>query len=192
RAREELAGRLLGLWDSVSSDDWAWFEDTVGYDNARLSHALILTGRWTGQSRLREIGLRSLRWLMENQRGERGCFRPVGSNGFWQRGGRPAEYDQQPIEAAAAVGACVEAFNTTGDEHWRHEAQRAFDWFLGSNDLSELLYDFSTGGCRDGLHASRLNMNEGAESTLSFLMALAEMKALANARAAFEREHDKK
>ena len=190
RSREDLSGRLFGLWGSVSAPDWLWFEDIVGYDNARLSHALILTGRWTGHEGMRESGLRSLRWLMENQCGERGCFRPVGSNGFWQRGGRPAEYDQQPIEAAATVSACIEALNATGDEYWRGEAQRAFDWFLGSNDLNEVLYDFSTGGCRDGLHASRLNQNEGAESTLSFMMALAEMKALDNATAAFERAAD--
>ena len=190
RSREELSARLFGLWDSVSSDDWPWFEDIVGYDNARMSHALILTGRWTGNERMRDTGLKSLRWLMDNQRGERGCFRPIGSNGFWHRGQQPAEYDQQPIEAAAAVSACIEALNTTGDAYWRGEAQRAFDWFLGSNDLNELLYDFSTGGCRDGLHANRVNQNEGAESTLSFLLALAEMKALDNATAAFHREHD--
>ncbi len=110
----------------------------------------------------------------------------------WHRGGKPAEFDQQPIEAAAAVSACIEALNASGDEYWRGEAQRAFDWFLGSNDLNEVLYDFSTGGCRDGLHANRANQNEGAESTLSFLMALAEMKALDNATAAFHREHDRK
>ena len=134
---------------------------------------------------MREDGLRSLRWLMDHQRGEGGCFRPIGSNGFWRQGGQPAEFDQQPIEAAAAVGACIEAFNTTGDEHWRSEAQRAFDWFLGTNDLGEPLYDPATGGCRDGLHPNRANQNEGAESTLSFLMALAEMKALDNASASF-------
>jgi glycosyltransferase involved in cell wall biosynthesis len=192
RSREELSARLFGLWDSVSSKEWPWFEDVVGYDNARMSHALILTGRWTGNERMRDTGLNSLRWLMENQRGERGCFRPVGSNGFWHRGKPPAEYDQQPIEAAAAVSACIEALNTTGDEFWRAEAQRAFDWFLGSNDLNEVLYDFSTGGCRDGLHSNRANQNEGAESTLSFLLALAEMKALDNATAAFQRANDKK
>jgi glycosyltransferase involved in cell wall biosynthesis len=192
RSREELSARLFGLWDSVSSKEWPWFEDVVGYDNARMSHALILTGRWTGNERMRDTGLNSLRWLMENQRGERGCFRPIGSNGFWHRGKPPAEYDQQPIEAAAAVNACIEALNTTGDEFWRGEAQRAFDWFLGSNDLNEVLYDFSTGGCRDGLHSNRVNQNEGAESTLSFLLALAEMKALDNATAAFQRANDKK
>ena len=192
RSREELSARLFGLWDSVSSKEWPWFEDVVGYDNARMSHALILTGRWTGNERMRDTGLNSLRWLMDNQRGERGCFRPIGSNGFWHRGGRPAEFDQQPIEAAAAVSACIEALNASGDESWRGEAQRAFDWFLGSNDLNEVLYDFSTGGCRDGLHANRANQNEGAESTLSFLRALAEMKALDNATAAFHREQDTK
>lgn len=191
RTREELSSRLFGLWDSVAAPDWPWFEDVVGYDNARMSHALILTGRWTGNDQMRETGLRSLRWLMDNQRNERGNFRPIGSNGFWQRGGRPAEYDQQPIEAAAAVSACIEAFNTTGDPHWRTETQRAFDWFLGANDLNEILYDFSTGGCRDGLHASRVNQNEGAESTLSFLLALSEMKALDNATAAFQAGEDK-
>ena len=185
RAREELSSRLFGLWDAVSAPEWPWFEDIVGYDNARLSHALIITGRWTGNERMRDTGLNSLRWLMDNQRGERGCFRPVGSNGFWNRGGIPAEYDQQPIEAAAAVSACIEAFNTSGDNHWRGEAQRAFDWFLGANDLNEGLYDFSTGGCRDGLHTNRINRNEGAESTLSFLLALAEMKGLDNATTAF-------
>ena len=189
RAREELSARLFGLWDSVSAPEWPWFEDVVGYDNSRLSHALILTGRWTGNDRMRDTGLSSLRWLMEHQRGGNGCFCPVGSNGFWHRGGEPAEYDQQPIEAAAAVGACIEAFNTTGDNYWRNEAQRAFDWFLGANELNEGLYDFSTGGCRDGLHSSRINQNEGAESTLSFLLALAEMKALDNATAAFLRDH---
>ena len=136
---------------------------------------------------MRELRLRQVthRAVAFHQRGEGGCFRPVGSNGFWRKGSDPAEFDQQPIEAAAAVGACIEAFNTTGDEHWRREASRAFDWFLGTNDLGEPLYDPATGGCRDGLHPNRANQNEGAESTLSFLMALAEMKALDNASASF-------
>lgn len=186
RMREELSGRLFRLWRDTATPEWPWFEDVVGYDNARISHALILTGRWTANDEIKKAGLQSLRWLMENQRGARGCFRPIGSNGFWHRGGKPAEFDQQPIEACAAVGACIEAFNTTGDVFWRNNAQRAFDWFLGANDLKEVLYDFFTGGCRDGLHANRVNQNEGAESTLSFCLALAEMKALDNTTAAFQ------
>ena len=186
RVREELAIRLLQLWQRVATPDWPWFEEIVSYDNARLSHALILSGRWTSNHEMQQAGLQSLRWLMENQRGEGGCFRPIGSNGFWRKGGTPAEYDQQPVEAAAAVSACIEAFNTTSDPWWRAEAQRAFDWFLGSNDLNEFLYDAATGGCRDGLHANRANQNQGAESTLSFWLALTEMKALDNATASFQ------
>ena len=187
RMREELSARLFGLWQAVATPDWPWFEDVVGYDNARISHALILTGRWTDNAEIKDAGLKSLGWLMKHQRGERGCFRPIGSNGFWHKGGKPAAFDQQPIEAAAAASACIEAFNATGDAGWRADAQRAFDWFLGANDLKEVLYDFATGGCRDGLHANRVNQNEGAESTLSFMLALAEMKALHNADAAFQR-----
>ena len=186
RLREELALRLFALWQRTATDDWPWFEDIVAYDNPRLSHALVLSGRWTGHDEMREAGLRSLRWLMDHQRGEAGCFRPVGSNGFWRKGAPPAEFDQQPVEASAAVSACIEAFNTTGDHTWRAEAMRSFDWFLGANDLGEILYDSATGGCRDGLHPNRANQNEGAESTLSFWLAVAEMKASDNASAAFQ------
>jgi hypothetical protein len=134
-----------------------------------------------------EAGISSLRWLMEKQKGEDGCFRPVGSNGFWHKGGEPAQHDQQPVEAAAAVSACIEALNATGDEYWRGEANRAFDWFLGENDLNAPVYDPATGGCHDGLHPSRVNENQGAESTLSFLLGLAEMKLLDNVTAAFQK-----
>ena len=187
RLREELSLRLFSLWQRVATPEWPWFENIVAYDNPRLSHALILAGRWTGHDAMRDAGLQSLRWLMENQRGEGGCFRPVGSNGFWRKGGAPAEFDQQPIEASAAISACIEALNPTGDAWWRSEATRAFDWFLGSNDLGEPLYDPASGGCRDGLHPNRANQNQGAESTLSFWLALAEMKALHNATASFNR-----
>ena len=185
RMREDLSARLFGLWKRVATPEWPWFEEVVTYDNPRLCHALILTGRWTGNEEMRKAGLNSLRWLMNHQRGEGGCFRPIGSNGFWRKGGQPAAFDQQPVDAAAAVGACIEAYNATADQSWRAEAIRAFDWFLGANDLGELLYDPATGGCRDGLHPNRTNQNQGAESTLSFLLALAEMKALDNASAAF-------
>lgn len=187
RMRESMSARLFALWQAVATPDWPWYEEVVGYDNARICQAMILSGRWMGNDEVRDAGLKSLRWLMDAQTGERGCFRPIGSNGFWHKGEPPAEYDQQPIEACAAVSACIEACNSTGDAHWRREAQRAFDWYLGANDLNEMLYDFRTGGCRDGLHANRVNQNEGAESTLSFGLALAEMKAHDNAVAAFQR-----
>jgi hypothetical protein len=100
----------------------------------------------------------------------------VGSNGFYPRGGERAQFDQQPLESQSMISACLEAYRVTGDERWWREARRAFEWFLGRNDLGLPLYDFSTGGCRDGLHADRVNENQGAESTLAFHLSLAEMR----------------
>ena len=125
------------------------------------------------------VGLESLNWLVEEQRCEKnGHFVPIGSQGFYRKGCEKARFDQQPVEAGAAVSACLQAFHVTGDEHWRREAWIAFNWFLGDNDLQVVLYDASTGGCRDGLHPDRVNENEGAESSLAFLMASLEMRLL--------------
>jgi hypothetical protein len=174
--RELLGQRLLDLFHSASRPDWLWFEDIVAYDNARISHALILTGRWFENAEMLDTGLKTLRWLAENQTGESGYFRPVGSNGFWRRGDLPARFDQQPIEANAMLSACLEAHAATGEHSWLREARRAFDWYLGSNDLGISLFDAQTGGCRDGLHIDRANQNQGAESTLAFLLSLSEMR----------------
>lgn len=183
RLRETLGERLLGLFQNVADEQWMWFEDIVTYDNARISHALILTGRWMEREDMLDAGLKTLGWLAEHQRGDGGCFRPIGSDGFWPRNGEPARFDQQPIEANAMLGACLEAHATTGDDKWQEEALVAFDWFLGGNDLGLSLYDAQTGGCRDGLHLDRTNQNEGAESTLAFLLSLSEMRRAQNALA---------
>lgn len=173
--RRVLTGKLLDLWREYSSDDWPWFEAGVTYDNARFCQALIISGQWMPDSEALEVGLRSLRWLASIQTMPAGHFRPVGSNGFYPRGGTLANYDQQPLEAQAMVAACHEAFRATQDPVWSLEAKRAFEWFLGRNDLGQPLYDFSTGGCSDGLHEDRVSENQGAESTLAFHLALAEM-----------------
>jgi hypothetical protein len=124
-------------------------------------------------------GLEALDWLLKTQHCETNQhFAPIGSQGFYHQGGEKARFDQQPIEAAGAVSACLEAYRISGDGRWRREAWSAFNWFLGDNDLQVPLYDSVTGGCRDGLHPDRANENQGAESTLSFLMALLEMHAL--------------
>jgi hypothetical protein len=128
---------------------------------------------------MKTAGLHSLEWLSEVQRapsGE-GCFAPIGSNGFYERGGSRAAFDQQPVEACAMVSACLAAQRVTGSGRWALDARRAFNWFLGQNQLRQPLYDAATGGCRDGLHADRPNENQGAESTLSFLLALVEMRS---------------
>jgi hypothetical protein len=125
-----------------------------------------------------EVGIESLQWLVREQhRGDEDIFVPIGSSGFYTVGGEKARFDQQPVEACATISACLEAYRLTDEGHWLEEAQRIFGWFLGKNDLQVPLYDASTGGCRDGLHPDRVNENQGAESTLSFLMALLEMQA---------------
>jgi hypothetical protein len=173
--RGTLTERLIDLYDETATDDWPWFEDVVTYDNAKLPHALILSGRWSGSRRALEIGLKSLRWLIGVQTSPRGCFRPIGVHGFFRRGEGRAAFDQQPLEAHATASACLEAFDATGDETWLHTARWAFEWFLGRNDLGLPVYDASTGGCRDGLLEDRVNENQGAESTLAMLLSQAEL-----------------
>ncbi len=176
QTRDNLTAKLMELFKNSARPDWTWFENELSYDNAKLAHALILTGRASGQPEVFETGLRALRWLTELQVSEKGHFRPIGSNGFYTRGGTRAQFDQQPIEAQATVSACLEAYRATSDFWWYEQAQRAFDWFIGWNDLGLELYSPETGGCRDGLHVDRVNGNQGAESTLAFLLSLAEMR----------------
>jgi len=179
--RETLTAGLMQMFDKAAQPDWPWFEDSLTYDNAKLPHALIQSGRATGQKPVMERGLQALRWLMEIQTSEHGHFRPIGSNGFYPRGGNRAQFDQQPIEAHATLSACLEAYRATSDFWWFDQAQRAFDWFLGWNDLGLELYSPNTGGCRDAVHVDRVNENQGAESTLAFLLSLAEMRLTQNA-----------
>ena len=180
QVRDELSKRLLALYQNHQSDDWRWYEDRVTYCNAALPHALLLCGQVLPDDAMTEAGLESLNWLSDLQRAEAGYFVPVGSNEFYPQGGERARFDQQPVEAQAMVSACLEAYRITVDEKWRKEARRAFDWFLGRNDLNLPVYDSTTGGCRDGLHPDRVNENEGAESTLAFLQALLELRLAEN------------
>ncbi len=174
-AREVLTCDLVLLWNHCATEDWPWFESSVTYENARLSQALLLSGRAMPGPDALQAGLKSLRWLTSIQKTQAGSFRPVGSDGFYVRGGSRAQYDQQPLEAQAMVSACLEAHRSTGEAAWLREARRAFEWFLGRNDLGQPLYDAASGGCSDGLHHDRVNANQGAESTLAFHLALAEM-----------------
>ena len=174
-ARERLVRALVDLWKGCATDTWPWFEASATYDNARLCQALIQSGQAMPDAEALEIGLSSLRWLSSIQTTQEGHFRPIGSNGFYERSGARADFDQQPVEAQAMVAASLEAFRATKDASWSREAKRAFEWFLGRNDLGLPLYDSRTGGCSDGLHRDRINENQGAESTLAFQLSLAEM-----------------
>ncbi len=178
--RREMTSRLVTIFDKVAEPGWTWFEDGLTYDNAKLAHALIVSGRATGQGSVYERGIRALRWLVGVQTSPNGQLRPIGSNGFYKRNGARADFDQQPIEAQTTVSACLEAYRASADPWWYEQAQRAFDWFLGWNDVGLELYAQETGGCRDGLHADRTNENQGAESMLAFLLSVAEMRLIQN------------
>jgi len=116
---------------------------------------------------------------MDVQTGPKGVFAPIGSDGFYSSGGERAFFDQQPVEAWCSVSACLTAGQISGQSRWQEEASRAFRWFLGENMLCQPVVDRSSGGCHDGLHAERVNRNQGAESTLSYLCALAELREAA-------------
>jgi hypothetical protein len=163
-----------------SKQSWSWFEPSATYDNARLPQALISHGRWTSNTQCLDFGLTSLRWLCDQQRSPQRRFRPIGSNGFSREGSNAATFDQQPIEALGMVSASIEAYLASGENFWIEQAHLAFDWFLGRNDIGIPIYDPSTGGCFDGLMQDKVNENQGAESTLAFLLALVEMKSLSS------------
>ncbi len=178
QVRDELAKRLLDLYEQSRSANWCWYETSLSYCNAVLPQAMLMCGQWIPNKAMTEAGLESLTWLADLQRADQagGHFVPIGSNGFYVRDGEQARFDQQPVEAQTMASACLEAYRSTGDERWRVEAQRSFEWFLGRNDLDMPLYDPTTGGCRDGLHPDRPNENQGAESTLAFLQTLLELR----------------
>lgn len=175
-ASRELSERLLVRFRESQKPDWPWFEDSATYCNARLPQALLVTGARLGNEEMTAAGVLSLEWLVAIQSTPDGYFAPIGSDGFYTRGGVKAPFDQQPVEACGMVAACLVAQRVTGSRIWAERARRAFGWFVGQNQLQQALYDPRTGGCRDGLHADRVNENQGAESTLSFLLALLDMR----------------
>jgi glycosyltransferase involved in cell wall biosynthesis len=183
--RDTLTDRLISSFEQYATDDWCWFEDYLTYDNARLCQGLIASGQSGDHTQALDVGLKTLTWLVAEQKSPAGHFRPIGSTGYYHRGRERAQFDQQPLEACATVSACLGAYQATEDTCWLKEARLAFEWFLGSNDLGLELYDAKSGGCCDGLHEDRVNQNQGAESTVSFLLTLGEMKLLESILAPF-------
>lgn len=182
QVQEKLAERLMTLYRQNSAENWRWFEPVLSYCNAAMPHAMLVSGESIPDEHMIQVGMESLDWLRQLQRAGTPVehFVPIGSNGFYPRGGQRARFDQQPVEAQATVSACLQAFRLSGEKRWQDEARRVFEWFLGRNDLNTPLYDATTGGCRDGLHPDRANENEGAESTLAFLQALLELRLAEN------------
>lgn len=181
RIRNSLAERLMDLFDRNATPEWPWCEDQVTYANARLSHALILTGRATDNEAMLRQGLASLTWLLDQQM-FRGRVSLIGNNGWLNRDGGRARFDQQPIEAMTLIEACAEAYRATADDQWFDRTRLVLEWFLGNNDTGTQVYDAKTGGCRDGLHPGGSNLNQGAESTLAWLISVLTVMDLNRAR----------
>jgi hypothetical protein len=177
RIQEILADRLFNQFKNNATDDWPWLENALNYSNGKLPHALLLSGQRMQRNDMIDMGLNSLKWLLAIQT-EDNHFVPIGSNGWYEKGGPRARFDQQPVEANAMIEACVEAFNVTRDHTWFENAVMCFNWFLGHNDLNMPLYDPKTGGCRDGLMADGINQNQGAESSLAWLLSLMTLQKL--------------
>jgi hypothetical protein len=177
RTRGILTDKLFNQFKNNATDDWPWLEKALNYANGKLPHALLLSGYLMQRTDMIDTGLSSLKWLLDIQTEDK-HFVPIGCNGWYPKDGPRARFDQQPIEANAMVGACAEAFNVTRDKSWFESAVMCFNWFLGHNDLNLPLYDPKTGGCRDGLMADGINQNEGAESSLAWLLSLMTLQKL--------------
>ncbi len=168
-----LGNRLSDRFRQHATEDWKWHEDMLTYDNARIPQALMACGRATHDAEMVSLGIDALDWLSEIQRDPSNqWFAPVGNDGWFPQFGAKARYDQQPLEAAAMIGACIEAYECTRREDWIQTALACFDWYSGKNDQRIEVYDPVTGGCRDGLQADGVNENQGAESTLSYMLSL--------------------
>jgi glycosyltransferase involved in cell wall biosynthesis len=177
-----MVKNLVDLYKANRTDEWPWFEDIVTYCNPALPQALLRYGQSNNDAEAIAIGLESLTWLVKIQQSDKGWIMPIGNQGFYPKEGQISYFDQQPVEVYSLVSACLDAFRITEDIGWYDYATQAYEWFFGRNALGVSMYDKATGGCRDGLHIDRLNENEGAESTLSLIQSMLEMKQ-------FAREH---
>ncbi len=167
RAVEVFKRRLA----DATATDWLWYESVLAYDNCRLPEALIRCGLYQGDSDALEKAMATLRWITAQQTTAAGLFRPVGSETFGREYTDALPFDQQPVEAWAAIDAADAAFDATGDLYWVEEANRAYQWFFGANDRGVAIADAHNGTCRDGIIARGVNENEGAESTLALHLA---------------------
>ena len=164
---EETCAMLAHLVDTARRPDWAWFEAVLGYDNPRLCQVLIEGGHVLGNQSWLDLGIETLDWIGRCQTSAQGYFRPIGSESFGEAG-QWKPFDQQPLEAQAAIEAAHSAWVATGDKKWVEQAAQVYQWFFGANDRGIALADIATGRCRDGVTPLGRNENSGAESILAF------------------------
>ncbi|MFA6169377.1 MAG: glycosyltransferase [Candidatus Margulisiibacteriota bacterium] len=170
----ECADHLLALYQEVATDDWRWFENILCYDNGILPMALFQSYSILRDEKYLKVARETLGFL-EKTTSQNGRLSIVGSRGWYKRGGEKAQYDQQPIDATAMVLAYQSAYRVTREKEYLKKMRWAFGWFLGENDMGMSLYDHETKGCADGLLPEGVSLNQGGESTVSFLMALLAM-----------------
>ncbi|MCF7865423.1 MAG: glycosyltransferase [Candidatus Pacebacteria bacterium] len=171
----QYADVLVDLYTRSSGPDWLWFEDHMTYSNALLSEALLRAYVATGNEEYKRIGKESLDFLVENSFSGDVCV-PVGQNGWFKQGGTKRLYDQQPEEVSALVLALQIMFEVSDDKTYLNKKELAFDWFLGNNMLDQVIYSQMSGGCYDGIGEGYINLNQGAESTISYLLARVSME----------------
>jgi glycosyltransferase involved in cell wall biosynthesis len=182
RVAKRLSSSILREFRKNATDEWYWFEDVLTYDNGKLAQALITTGTLLESPRMVDVGIKTLEWLIDSQL-VNGVFRPIGNDGWSRKDGHRARFDQQPLEAQSMIEACAAACTATGQDRWADVAGQVFRWYLGQNDLGAPLWDQRTGACFDGLGPEGPNLNQGAESTLAWLLSLADMHRLLATRA---------
>ena len=175
KTRDFLANKIHELFKNNATDDWTWCEDTATYANAILPHALILAGKWMPDKDMYDTGIKSLKWLLKVQTAPEGHLSIIGNEGWLNKNGDRSMFDQQPIEVKSLIDACLDVYVDTGDKMWFEEGERCLSWFLGQNDLELPVCDYKTGGCGDGLERQGVNGNQGAESTLSWLISVVNM-----------------
>jgi len=176
-----LAGRLRSTFQSRPAQPWPWPESRLTYESALPVRALIVAGGYLGSRPMVDASLGLLHWLIAAQTAPAGHLSPIG-NGWWPRGGEKARFDQQPIEATALLLAAESAYQLTGEGRYRTAVERAYAWFLGQNDLGLDVADPERGASCDGLTPRGVNTNQGAESTLMWLIALEHVRAIRDGR----------
>jgi glycosyltransferase involved in cell wall biosynthesis len=173
-----LADLIVIAYEKNHSTDWQWIEDLVTYDNFRIPQALYLSYLITHDEKYKKIATNLLNFLTScNYDNTNKQFDFIGQNGWYKKGSKKADYDQQPLEAAGAVETYLTAYQVTGKEQYYDLAWEAFEWFFGKNRNHRYLYDETTYGVFDGLNTRGVNENEGAESIICFLMAALSLKS---------------
>tara|TARA_Y100000310_G_scaffold344591_1_gene458178 strand:+ start:4723 stop:6957 length:2235 start_codon:yes stop_codon:yes gene_type:complete len=167
---KQLADFLVDLYETQSAEDWHWFEGILAYSNSKLPEALFFAYELTGNEKYLKVAERTLNFLSDIVFVE-GQLSPIGHNGWHNRNGERAFFDQQPVDASSMVQTYLIAYSITKNKEYHKKAVLSFNWFLGKNHLNQMIYDEVSGGCYDGLGSDALNINQGAESTVSYLLA---------------------